>query len=95
MNDQTTPTATGTRLTSLRAALEACETWPTSFLFKFIVKRESVGRLHELFSGCEVSVRPSRYGTYVGLTARVDAPDPDTVIAIYAAAAEIPGIISL
>jgi putative lipoic acid-binding regulatory protein len=95
MNDQPTTPTVRPSLASLKETLDACETWPSTFIFKFIVKREAVGRLHEIFSGCEVSVRPSRYGTYVGLTAHVDAADSGTVISIYQAAAEIPGIISL
>lgn len=78
-----------------QAALDTGHTWPGEYIFKFIVRPEHLPRLRELFAGCDIRERASRAGGYVSLTATAQMPDSAAVVAVYRAAAEIPGIISL
>ncbi|MFW5721904.1 MAG: DUF493 family protein [Desulfohalobiaceae bacterium] len=81
---------------SLRQRLDEHYAWPTVYTFKFIVPRASSKELLSLFeSDTGVSVRESRGGKYLSLTATVLMPGSESVIAVYEAVAEIEGIISL
>ncbi len=81
---------------SLRQRLDEHYDWPAVYTFKFIVPRASSKELLSLFeSDTGVSVRKSRGGKYLSLTATVLMPGSESVIAVYEAATEIEGIISL
>ena len=81
---------------SLRQRLDEHYDWPAVYTFKFIVPRASSKDLLSLFeSDTGMSVRESRGGKYLSLTATVLMPGSESVIAVYEAATEIEGIISL
>lgn len=69
--------------------------WPSAYLFKFIVPREEVGALTELFDEEAMKMRSSRKGNYISVTAQLVMQSSDDVIAVYKAAAEVDGVISL
>lgn len=69
--------------------------WPAEYLFKFIVPRPNLDALQELFGDHPVVVRASTRGRYVSVTARLQMEDSASVVELYRAAGEIPGVISL
>lgn len=75
--------------------LDQDRTWPAEYLFKFIVPRPNLDALQELFGDHPVVVRASTRGRYVSVTARLHMEDSASVVELYRAAGEIPGVISL
>lgn len=73
--------------------------WPSPYLFKFIVPRAGVEEMKALFDDQPVQrpvkVRASKAGNYASVTALLEMQSSDEVIAVYAAAAEVDGVISL
>ena len=69
--------------------------WPAEYLFKFIVPRPNLDALQKLFGDHPVIVRASTRGRYVSVTARLQMEDSASVVELYRAAGEIPGVISL
>jgi uncharacterized protein len=83
------------QLAKLRELLQDQHTWPTDYLFKFIVPAKQVEKVRALFPHNKVSVRQSTKGKYVALTVTIWAESPDLVIAVYQKASDIEGLISL
>lgn len=75
--------------------LDAQVEWPSDYLFKFIVPRASLDALKAIFGRHPVKVRTSSKGNYVSVTARLHMASSDEVLAIYHAAGEVEGVISL
>ncbi len=75
--------------------LDQDRSWPAEYLFKFIVPRPNLEALQELFGEHPVVVRASTRGRYVSVTARLFMEDSASVVEMYRAAGEIPGVISL
>lgn len=75
--------------------LEKDRTWPAEYLFKFIVPRSNLEELQEVFGDHPVVVRASTRGRYVSVTARIRMEDSASVVEVYRAAGEVPGVISL
>ncbi|MGI9173797.1 MAG: DUF493 family protein [Rhodothermales bacterium] len=69
--------------------------WPSPYLFKFIVPTSNVDEMKALFDDHPVKTRPSKAGNYTSVTALLEMQSSDEVIAVYAAAAEVDGVISL
>lgn len=70
--------------------------WPCLFVFKFIVPRERAKELELLFNEAQkTEVRPSAQGRYQGYTFHCAVASGHEVLALYARAKGIPGIISL
>ena len=70
--------------------------WPGTYTFKFIVAKDNVESVLDLFEERDaVSTRPSRHGRYISVTANCEVSSSDEVIAVYEAAATIKGVISL
>jgi uncharacterized protein len=82
-------------LMALKTRLDETVKWPSVYVFKFIVARAEFPQLEDLFAGKPYSTRDSRHGKYVCLTAELYMDDSDQVIAVYAAAMKIKGIITL
>jgi len=80
---------------NLRALLEEQFEWPGPYTFKFVVHHERVAQVLALFPDGVPSTRPSKNGTYVGVTARLHMDSPDAVLAVYEEASRIDGIVSL
>ncbi|MCT4665279.1 MAG: DUF493 domain-containing protein [Flavobacteriales bacterium] len=84
----------------LKAKLKE-QKWPASYLFKFIVKQDDVGKLQKVkdcFDGSkyESSVKQSKNGKYISLSIKVKKMySPEAVIEKYMKVAELEGVISL
>ena len=86
-------------LESLQKKLEEQFEWPTIYLFKFIVvaDNKSVAQVEDLFDSetADISMRTSKTGKYISLSAKEMMLSPEKVIERYKEAAKIEGIISL
>ena len=84
---------------SLIEKLEDGFEWPRVYLFKFIVPSDNkkIAEVESLFNSKEaqISMRTSKKGNYVSVTAKEMMMSADKVIERYKDAAKIEGIISL
>lgn len=69
--------------------------WPSPYVFKFIAPLDELDALTRLFEEDTVKVRASRKGNYISVTAKPLMQSSEEVIAVYKAAAEVEGVISL
>lgn len=82
---------------NLRAQLSEQE-WPGIYFFKFIVKNDSasVAKVAALFNDTsEISMKPSRSGKYISISAKELMLEVESIIDVYKKAIQIEGIISL
>jgi len=75
--------------------LDDQNTWPSEYLFKFIVPRSSQPLLEAIFGESPIKVRASSKGKYVSVTASIMMESSDAVIEVYRKAGKIPGVVSL
>ena len=80
---------------NFRQLLDSEYDWPSRYLFKFIVPRTGLQDVENLLSDTEITIRASKRGKYVSITAQFDAHSAESVIDVYKAASRIPGVISL
>ena len=80
---------------SLCTKLDEYYEWPALYPFKFIVPRESIGQVLELFADDPVETKESRNGRFVSLTMEMHMHSGDEVIAVYQRVARVPNVISL
>ena len=80
---------------NLKNTLDAQKTLPGIYLFKFIAPEDRHEEVASLFDEADVVRRASKTGKYVSLTAKVFMESSQDVVNILAAAATIPGVISL
>ena len=80
---------------NFEALLERDRSWPSEYLFKFIVPREGLDDLKAVFGEHPVVVRASSRGRYVSVTAHIEMTSSADVVAVYREAGEVPGVISL
>ena len=78
-----------------QALLDAQVEWPSEYLFKFIVPSVRLDELKAVFGRHPVKVRASSKGNYVSVTARMHMASSDDVLAVYRAAGQVEGVISL
>lgn len=86
------------RLESLRSKLNEIHTWPSVYMFKFVLENDSekMQALRAVFDeSAEFSVRESTKGKYVSLTVRMMVLDADVIFDHYRRASEIGGILAL
>lgn len=69
--------------------------WPTEYVFKFIAPESELERLKAVFGQYPTQIRASSKGNYYSVTAKMEVHSSDEVIALYKAAAEVEGVISL
>lgn len=83
----------------LRKQLEEVHTWPTTYLFKFIIPAdlEKFAEIERVFDNtdAQISTRDSSKGKYTSVTVKVPMKDPDDVIKRYKEVSKIEGIVSL
>jgi putative lipoic acid-binding regulatory protein len=83
----------------LKEELLRTSSWPSVYLYKFIVPSEPVKieQIGAIFNntGAVIESRLSRNGKYTSLSITVDLDSPDEVIAKYRRVGEIEGVISL
>jgi putative lipoic acid-binding regulatory protein len=82
-------------INSFRTKLDQHHSWPSLYIFKFIVPKEKVEELKNLFPQHTTSEKASTKGNYVSVTMQVMLPSSNSVIEIYQLAAKIEGIIAL
>ncbi|MUH36964.1 DUF493 domain-containing protein [Zobellia amurskyensis] len=83
----------------LRKQLEETSTWPTNYLYKFIVKTDpdKIKNIHEIFdnTGAVIQLKKSKNGKYTSVSITVDMKNPDAVIQKYQEVGKVEGVISL
>ncbi len=83
----------------LKERLDECHSWPTNYLFKFIVENTEEKRkeLKSFFDSKTLSLkeRISSNSKYVSFTISIKVQSADNVIKIYKSVSKIEGIISL
>lgn len=82
-------------LNSFKTKLDQHHSWPSLYIFKFIVPKEKVNELKSLFPLHQVSEKASAQGRYISVTMQIMAPSSDSVIEVYQLASEIEGLIAL
>jgi hypothetical protein len=79
-----------------RQRLEDNHSWPCTYMFKFIVPSQQREKVLGLFESRDfVYTRQSRNGRYLSVTAKCKVYSSEEVIAVYEAAAQIKGVLSL
>ncbi len=83
----------------LKKQLEEDTSWPSPYLFKFIVPAdlEKIAEIGALFDGYDaaVSTRDSKNGNYTSVSVKVTLESPDDVVKKYLEVSNIEGVISL
>ncbi|MEM5566923.1 DUF493 domain-containing protein [Psychroserpens sp. AS72] len=84
----------------LRVQLTETASWPSEYLYKFIVPSEAskIKKIEDLFDnlGAVITTRESGKGTYTSVSVNLQMKDPDAVIIKYKEVAEqVEGVISL
>jgi putative lipoic acid-binding regulatory protein len=82
-------------LESFRSSLDANYDWPSIFPFKFIVPKDQVQEVLDLFADDPVRAKKSSTGRFTAFTMEMNMHSCDEVIAIYQRVAQIEGVISL
>jgi len=80
---------------NFKEKLEEQYSWPALYMFKFIVPKGQEEKVKLLFPSNEVTMKASKQGNYISVTAKVMAGSSDEIIRIYEEAYLIEGIISL
>ncbi|MDN3723781.1 DUF493 family protein [Aequorivita sp. SDUM287046] len=83
----------------LKKQLEEDTTWPSPYLFKFIVPAnlEQIAEIRAVFDGtdAEIATRDSSKGTYSSVSVKVTMDSPDEVVKKYLEVSKVDGVISL
>jgi len=79
----------------LKARLEEVHTWPSLYLFKFIVPIAKKDELLGILPTGMIEQKLSRTGKYIALSLKVMVKNTDEIIAVYQRAEAIEGIVSL
>lgn len=83
----------------LKKELDETTTFPTTYLYKFIIPSSSskLQQLEKVFEQvqAEIKTRPSSNGKYTGVSVSVILQNSDEVIHYYREAGKIEGIVSL
>ncbi len=83
----------------LKIQLEETSSWPTNYLYKFIVPTdgERIVQIHNIFdnTGAVIESKQSKKGKYTSLSITVHLKNPDAVIEKYKEVGKVKGVISL
>ncbi len=83
----------------LREQLQENTSWPSNYLYKFIVPSddERINQINAIFdnTGAVIESKKSKKGTYTSISVTVYLQNPDEVIAKYKEVAQVEGVISL
>lgn len=80
---------------SFKDKLESVHTFPTLYMFKFIVPHAKLDEVKAILPKHDMELKESKKGTYISATIRVMAGSSDQVIEIYQRASQIEGIVAL
>jgi uncharacterized protein len=75
--------------------LDSQHVWPSLYMFKFIVPKGIEQKILSLFPRNELTIKKSKKGNYISLTAKVMIGSSDEIIRIYKEAYKIEGVIAL
>ncbi|MEJ2163440.1 MAG: DUF493 family protein [Robiginitalea sp.] len=83
----------------LRSELLKASSWPSNYLYKFIVPTDSdkIEKITTIFdnTGAVIESKKSRKGKYTSLSITVHLENPDQVIDKYKEVGKVEGVISL
>lgn len=79
----------------LKVHLDAVHTWPSSYLFKFVIPEERKAELMAIMPTGLVQEKWSKNKNYVSVTLKTRMNSSDDVILVYEKASHIKGIIAL
>jgi putative lipoic acid-binding regulatory protein len=79
----------------LKTRLDTVHTWPSNYLFKFIVPMHKKGELLDVLPTGLIEEKLSRTGKYISISLKTRIEASDEVIAVYQKASTIEGIVSL
>jgi putative lipoic acid-binding regulatory protein len=80
---------------SFREKLDQLHSWPTLYMFKFIVPKGKEEEVRSLFPLHIPSEKESKNGNYISLTLQMMMPSSKAVISVYQKVSAIEGIIAL
>jgi len=80
---------------AFKERLEAQTSFPTLYMFKFIVPNGSEAQVAGLLPNNKMTLKHSSKGTYVSATIKAMMPNSEAILDIYEKAAKIEGVISL
>ena len=80
---------------SFKNKLDEIHTWPSSYLFKFVVPEAKKGELLSIMPTGLVQERSSSNQKYVSITLTAKMESSDEVVSIYKEASKIEGIVTL
>ena len=81
--------------TAFTRLLRETTSWPSDYCFKFIVPAAQLDALCRRLPEQPTATRASRNGGYQSVTLRIEMASPEAVLAVYASAAKVPGVIAL
>ena len=82
-------------LDSFREKLDQHHSWPTLYIFKFIVPKGKEVEVRKLFPLHTTSEKESKSGKYTSLTFQMMMPSGAAVIEVYQKASIVEGLIAL
>jgi hypothetical protein len=82
-------------INNFKIKLDEHHSWPTVYMFKFIVPKGKEVPLKELFPLHTSTDKVSTQGNYISVTFQMMMPSSDAVIEIYQRASSIEGLIAL
>ncbi len=82
-------------ISDFKRKLEEQHSFPTIYMFKFIVPSGKENEVIKLLPKGDISSKPSREGKYVSVTARLMMSTSDEVVEIYNQTYRIEGLIAL
>ena len=82
-------------INSFREKLDQHYTWPSLYVFKFIVPAGKEDEVKQLFPFHTTLEKSSSQGNYKSVTAELMMPSGDAVLSIYIQASKIEGIVAL
>lgn len=83
------------KISDFKEKLENSYSWPSLYMFKFIVPSGKEEEVKNLFPKHDVTQKPSKNGNYISLTAEIMAGSSDQISDIYLQANKIEGLIAL
>ena len=83
----------------LKIQLEDTSTWPSIYLYKFIVptSEDKINKIQNIFDnpGAVIELKQSKKGTYTSISITVNLANADAVIEKYKEVGKVEGVISL
>lgn len=83
------------KLHKLKLVMDETVTFPTQYIFKFIVPIAEVNKILFILNGMELEEKASNKGNFISITARSEMQTSDDIIKIYRMASGVKGVISL